>query len=121
MKKLKYMFVAAMVIAAIAATIFIGCKKEKDESQAQLENTETQDLRAQIEAFQSLRESVRSGNKADGVMTVEEMRHYLDITVNYEHSQHMVTLVDTKYVKVHTAHVIYCDVQWYNIPTPPVD
>lgn len=102
MKKLKYMFVAAMAIAAIAATIFVGCKKEKDESQAQLENTETQDLRAQIEAFQSLRESVHSGNKADGVMTIEEMRYYLDITVNYEHSQHMIpcggAILDTLYL-----------------------
>lgn len=102
MRKQIYLLFAAMIIVAMAATLFVGCKKEKHEAQARPEKTEVQGLVEQIKAFQTLRESVRSGMKADGTMTVEEMRQILDLTANYEHSEHMTcsenTILDTLFL-----------------------
>ena len=95
MKKYSSIVVVAILIVATAATLFIGCKKEKDEAQSQPEKTETQALMDKIKVFQTIREYVNSGIKTEGVMTIEEMRQYLDLMSNYEHSEHMTCCVNT--------------------------
>lgn len=104
MRKRNYLLIAAMMIVATAVTFFVGCKKEKHEAQSQFEKTKVQDLVNQICTFQTLCESVSSGTKAEGVMSVEEMRQVLDLTTNYEHSEHMTncenTILDTLYLNM---------------------
>lgn len=108
MKKSSRLLFATMIIVALAAALFVGCKKEKDERVNQPEKTEAQALMGRIKAFQALCESVSSGQKAEGVMSVEEMRQILDITANYEYSEHMTgcenAILDTLY-----------------LPMPPID
>lgn len=102
MKKQTRLLFAAMVIVAMAATLFVGCKKEKDDAAANTDRSEAQALLNRIKAFQTLRDAIDSGVKADGSMTVEEMRQTLDLVSNYEHSEHMTycenTVLDTLYV-----------------------
>lgn len=102
MRKRKSLLIAVMVIVATAATLFVGCKKEKDEAAASADRSEAQALLNRIEAFQTLRDAVNSGTKADGSMSVEEMRQALDLVSNYEHSEHMTycqnTVLDTLHV-----------------------
>ena len=102
MRKRRSLLIAVMVIAATAATLFVGCKKEKDEAATNADRSEAQALLNRIEAFQTLRDAVNSGEKADGSMTVEEMRQALDLVSNYEHSEHMTycenTVLDTLHV-----------------------
>lgn len=95
MKKMKIMLLSTMVIVAMAATFFVGCKKEKNEALTQPEKTEAQTLMNQIMAFQTLCESVNSGMKTEGVMSVEEMRQNFDLITNYEHSEHLTCCVNT--------------------------
>lgn len=108
MKKSLRLLFATIIIVTLAATLFVGCKKEKYETVNQQEKDETQSLMSRIKAFQMLRESVSSGQKAEGVMSVEEMHRILDITTNYEYSKHMTccenTILDTLY-----------------LPMPPID
>lgn len=108
MKKSSRLLFATMMVVALAVTLFVGCKKEKDETVNQPEKTEAQALMGRIKAFQTLCESASSEQKAEGVMSVEEMRQILDLVANYEYSEHMTscenTILDTLYV-----------------PMPPVD
>ena len=103
MKKRKSLLIAVMVIAATAATLFVGCKKEKDEAAATADRSEAQALLNRIDAFQTLRDAVNSGAKADGSMTVEEMRQALDLVSNYEHSEHMTYCLNTVLDTLHVA------------------
>ena len=101
MKK-SIMCVAALIVAAIVSVTVVSCKKDKDEVVTKATNSEAQALLNRIEAFQTLRDAVNSGAKADGSMTVEEMRQALDLVSNYEHSEHMTycenTVLDTLHV-----------------------
>ncbi len=118
MRKRRSLLIAVMVIAATAATFFVGCKKEKDEAATNADRSEAQALLNRIEAFQTLRDAVNSGAKADGSMTVEEMRQALDLVSNYEHSEHMTyclnTVLDTLHIAMPTVdgegHVSNADV-----------
>ena len=96
------MCVAALIVAAIVSVTVVSCKKDKDEVVTKATNSEAQALLNRIEAFQTLRDAVNSGAKADGSMTVEEMRQALDLVSNYEHSEHMTycenTVLDTLHV-----------------------
>lgn len=103
MRKRRSLLIAVMVIAATAATLFVGCKKEKDEAATNVDRSETQALLNRIEAFQTLRDAVNSGAKADGSMTVEEMRQVLDLVSNYEHSEHMTYCLNTVLDTLHVA------------------
>lgn len=98
MKKYSSIVVVALVIVATAAIFFVGCKKEKDKAVTQPEKT----LMDKIKVFQTIRESVNSGIKTDDVMTIEEMRQYLCLVSNYEHSEHEThcinTTLDTIYI-----------------------
>lgn len=101
MKK-KNLFIATLLVVAATTIAVVSCKKEKNETRSQHEKTEMQSLVNRIKVFQTLCESVQSGIKADGVMSVEEMRQNLDLTANYEHSEHMTycenTILDTLYL-----------------------
>ncbi len=105
MKK-NIMCVAALIVAAIVSVTVLSCKKDNDEVVTKATNSEAQALLNRIEAFQTLRDAVNSGTKADGSMTVEEMRQALDLVSNYEHSEHMTychnTVLDTLQVAMPT-------------------
>lgn len=103
MKKHKKLLFVTMIIVAVVATFFVGCKKEKTEVLNNPEKSETQELHNRIKAFQTLCDAVNSGTKADGTMTVEEMRQILDLTSNYEYSQHMTYCVGTVLDTLHVA------------------
>lgn len=103
MKKVKFMLFSATVIAVIAATLFVGCKKEKDETTS----NETMSPKAQamwncIHHFQELRIACNSGVRSEGTMTLEDMRQTLCLMANFEHSEHETycvnTTLDTLYV-----------------------
>lgn len=53
MKTKKTMLFAAIGMAVLAATFFVGCKKEKNEVSTHHEKTETLALTDQISAFQN--------------------------------------------------------------------
>lgn len=109
MKKQTRLLFAAMIIVATAATLFVGCKKEKDEAAANADRSEAQALLNRIEAFQTLRDAVNSGAKADGSMTVEEMQQALDLVSNYEHSEHMTYCLNTVLDTLHVAMPVVDD------------
>ena len=95
----KTLVVAAVAVATVAA-ILVGCKKEKnEETAAKAYNSEAQAVLDRIKSFKELCDAFNAGAKADGSMTVEEMRQILDLTTNYEHSEHMTycenTVLDT--------------------------
>lgn len=96
------MCVAALIVAAIVSVTVVSCKKDKDEV-VKATNSEAQALLNRIEAFQTLRDAVNSGVKADGSMTVEEMRQALDLVSNYEHSEHMTYCLNTTLDTLHVA------------------
>lgn len=102
MKNTKAILHMAILIVVLVATFFVGCKKEKNEDLTQPKKTEAQALINKITAFQTLCESVDSGVKTEGVMSVEEMRQNLDLVTNFEHSEHMTpcvnTVLDTLYI-----------------------
>lgn len=102
MKKFGKYFVAATIVVATTAAVLVGCKKEKDEPKDNAQQSEAAVLVNRINNFLELRDAVNSGAKADGSMTVEEMRQILDLTTNYEHSNHMTyclnTVLDTLHV-----------------------
>ena len=103
MKKMYKTVVMATLVVMTVAAILVGCKKEKNENTtAKANNSEASALLHRIEAFQALRDAVNAGAKTDGSMTVEEMRQILDLTTNYEHSEHMAycenTILDTLHV-----------------------
>ena len=95
MKKKNIMCIAVLIVAAIVSVTVVSCKKDKDEVATKATNSEAQALLNRIEAFQTLRDAVNSGVKADGSMTVEEMRQTLDLVSNYEHSEHMTYCLNT--------------------------
>lgn len=105
MKKKTIICFAALIIAAIVSVTVVSCKKDKDEV-VKATNSEARALLNRIEAFQTLRDAVNSGEKVDGSMTVEEMRQALDLVSNYEHSEHMTyclnTVVDTLHIAMPT-------------------
>lgn len=101
MQRFTKLFVAATMVVATTAAVLVGCKKEKDEPKDNAQQSEAAVLVNRINNFLELRDAVNSGAKADGSMTVEEMRQILDLTTNYEHSEHMTycqnTVLDTMY------------------------
>lgn len=91
----KNMVVAAVAVAT-AVAILVSCKKEKNEGTVvRFNSSEVNILLNRIKSFKHLRETVNAGAKTNGSMTVEEMRQILDLTSNYEHSEHMTYCVNT--------------------------
>lgn len=104
MKKFSKYFFAATIVVAATAAILVGCKKEKDEPKDNGLQSEAAVLVNRINNFLELRDAVNSGAKADGSMTVEEMREILCMVSNYEHSEHETychnTVLDTLEVRM---------------------
>lgn len=104
MKKFSKYFVAATIVVAATAAILVGCKKENDEPKDNGRQSEAAVLVNRINNFLELRDAVNSGAKADGSMTVEEMREILCMVSNYEHSEHETfchnTVLDTLEVRM---------------------
>lgn len=98
--------IVAVIIAAIASVTVVSCKKDKEEPVTKAPNSESQALLKRIHDFQTMRDAVNSGAKADGRMTVEEMRQILDLVSNYEHSEHETycenTILDTLHFRMAT-------------------
>lgn len=104
MKKFSKYFVAATIVVTATAAILVGCKKENDEPKDNGRQSEAAVLVNRINNFSELRDAVNSGAKADGSMTVEEMREILCMVSNYEHSEHETfchnTVLDTLEVRM---------------------
>lgn len=91
MNKNRSILVATLAIVALAATIFVGCKKEKNETISNAKtNPEAQVWQNRIRHFQELRKAYEAGLKSEGTMTLEEMRQTLGLMANYEHSQYEI-------------------------------
>ena len=93
MKKHNLLIASMLVIAAVSIAI-ISCKKEKNNGTTK-NNEEVTVFLNRISEFQALRKNVHSGAKPGGTISIEEMRQILDLTSNYEHSQHMVNCQNT--------------------------
>ena len=104
-----YIKIATLFVAAAISVAVVSCQKDKEtenENQvvAKSANDESRELLNRIYAFQELRDNVRSGAKSGESMTLEQLRDDIDLTFNYEHSQHALPFanasLDTFYVRM---------------------
>lgn len=105
----KHLKFAALFVAAAISVAVVSCQKDKEtenENQTVVKssNDDAKELLNRIYAFQSLRDDINSGAKSGESMTLEELRDNIDLTFNFEHSQHAVPFdyatLDTLYVKM---------------------
>ena len=108
MKK-TFFSIATLFVAAAISVAVVSCQKDNEtESENQVvtksANDESRELLNRIYAFQELRDNVRSGAKSGESMTLEQLRDDIDLTFNYEHSQHALPFanasLDTFYVRM---------------------
>lgn len=108
MKK-KLFTIATLFVAAAISVAVVSCQKDNEtENENQVvtksANDESRELLNRIYAFQELRDNVRSGAKSGESMTLEQLRDDIDLTFNYEHSQHATPFanaaLDTFYVRM---------------------
>ncbi len=104
-----YIKIATLLVAAAISVAVVSCQKDKEtENENQVvtksANDESRELLNRIYAFQELRDNVRSGAKSGESMTLEQLRDDIDLTFNYEHSQHATPFanasLDTFYVRM---------------------
>lgn len=107
--KRKIFTIATLLVAVAISVAVVSCQKDKEnENQVvtQSQNDESKELLNRIYAFQELRDNINAGEKSDGSMTLQEMRDNIDLTFNYEHSQHATPFanatLDTFYVAMPT-------------------
>lgn len=103
----KHFKIAALFVAAAISVAVVSCQKDKETEEpvaSQSQNSEAKELLNRIYAFQELRDDVNSGAKSGESMTLEELRDNIDLTFNYEHSQHATPFanatLDTFYVRM---------------------
>lgn len=101
--------IATLFVAAAISAAVVSCQKDKEtenENQTVVKssNDDAKELLNRIYAFQSLRDDINSGAKSGESMTLEELRDNIDLTFNFEHSQHATPFdyatLDTFYVKM---------------------
>lgn len=101
--------IATLFVAAAISVAVVSCQKDNEtENENQVvtksANDESRELLNRIYAFQELRDYVRSGAKSGESMTLEQLRDDIDLTFNYEHSQHATPFanasLDTFYVRM---------------------
>lgn len=101
--------IATLFVAAAISVAVISCQKDKEtenENQTLLKssNDDAKELLNRIYAFQSLRDDINSGAKSGESMTLGELRDNIDLTFNFEHSQHATPFdyatLDTFYVRM---------------------
>ena len=104
-----YIKIATLFVAAAISVAVVSCHKDKEtenENQTLVKssNDDAKELLNRIYAFQSLRDDINSGAKSGESMTLEELRDNIDLTFNFEHSQHATPFdyatLDTFYVKM---------------------
>lgn len=104
-----YIKIATLFVAAAISVAVVSCHKDKkteNENQTLVKssNDDAKELLNRIYAFQSLRDDINSGAKSGESMTLEELRDNIDLTFNFEHSQHATPFdyatLDTFYVKM---------------------
>lgn len=100
--KLATLFVAAAISVAV-----VSCKKSNETVEtlpAKSSGNEFKELLNRIHTFQELCDNVNSGVKSGEVVTLEQLRDDIDLTFNYEHSQHATpcanATLDTFYVRM---------------------
>lgn len=91
MKSLTKTIAVTAVLITTAATIFVSCKKDNDETFTQNRQTEVkseaQVVYEKVKRFESLRKSYHSNSRGDnGTVPVSEARLILDASINYEYS-----------------------------------
>ena len=98
---------AALFVAAAISVAVVSCNKDKETEEpvaSQSQNSEAKELLNRIYAFQELRDDINSGAKSGESMTLEELRDNIDLTFNFEHSQHATPFdyatLDTFYVRM---------------------
>ena len=98
---------AALFVAAAISVAVVSCNKDKETEEpvaSQSQNSEAKELLNRIYTFQELRDDINSGSKSGESMTLDELRDNIDLTFNYEHSQHATPFdyatLDTFYVKM---------------------
>ena len=103
----KYFKIAALFVAAAISVAVVSCQKDKETEEpvaSQSQNSEAKELLNRIYAFQELRDDINSGSKSGEIMTLEELRDNIDLTFNFEHSQHATPFanatLDTFYVRM---------------------
>ena len=103
----KYFKIAALFVAAVISVAVVSCQKDKETEEpvaSQSQNSEAKELLNRIYAFQELRDDINSGAKSGESMTLEELRNNIDLTFNFEHSQHATPFanatLDTFYVRM---------------------
>ncbi len=108
MKK-TFFSIATLFVAAAISVAVVSCQKDNEtENENQVvtksANDESRELLNRIYAFQELCDNVRSGAKSGESMTLEQLRDDIDLTFNYEHSQHALPFanasLDTFYVRM---------------------
>ena len=103
----KYFKLAALFVAAAISVAVVSCQKDKETEEpvaSQSQNSEAKELLNRIYTFQELRDDINSGAKSGESMTLEELRDNIDLTFNFEHSQHATPFanatLDTFYVRM---------------------
>ena len=103
----KYLKLATLFVAAVISVAVVSCQKDKETEEpvaSQSQNSEAKELLNRIYAFQELRDDINSGAKSGESMTLEELRDNIDLTFNFEHSQHATPFdyatLDTFYVRM---------------------
>ena len=108
MKK-TFFSIATLFVAAAISVAVVSCQKDQEtenenKTLVKSSNDDAKELLNRIYAFQSLRDDINSGAKSGESMTLEELRDNIDLTFNFEHSQHATPFdyatLDTFYVKM---------------------
>ena len=98
--------IATLFVAAAISVAVVSCQKDNETTEenvvAKSANNESKELLNRIYAFQELRDNINAGEKSNGSMSLQEMRDNIDLTFNFEHSQHATPFanatLDTFYV-----------------------
>lgn len=108
MKTHKYIVAAMLLLVAVAASILVGCKKEKENKVAQNGNEEIvvskeDDMSAYLKQF---KKKMQSATKGDEAMSMEDARWHLEAVLNYTYGD-----------AGHQTSDIQCDTLFFEIPT----
>ncbi|MBQ8761410.1 MAG: hypothetical protein IJZ06_08325 [Bacteroidales bacterium] len=106
--KRKIFTIATLFVAAAISVAVVSCQKDNETPEenvvAKSVNNESKELLNRIYAFQELKDNINSGKRSGESMTLEELRDDIDLTFNYEHSQHALpcsnATLDTFYVSM---------------------
>ena len=99
--KTKKMIITAMAVAVTVGTILVSCRKDKDllnistTTPSSVQQDNGKELFNKIQNFLDMRDAYKTGIKSDEVMTLADAREILDLTINYEYSEHQTVCYET--------------------------